>query len=254
LAHAVPDPKPAVAVSTAAVIAPRGLRRLRTIAFRAYVLAAASLFVILAILAHSVAYFPVDLRVTRAVQDFHGPGFDAFMRAISWTGFFPQVAALSAAIITLLFAAGLRWESVSCAFATLSGALAAGVKLIVLRPRPSADLVHVFAQLRSPGFPSGHVLTTTAFCGFVAFLVYTLLKPSRGRTSALVALLLFIALMGPSRIDMGQHWFSDVMGAYLIGSLWLVLTIEFYRWGKPRFFLHPSVAPATSSVPSSGTP
>jgi undecaprenyl-diphosphatase len=237
-----------------AVIAPRGVRRLRALAFRMYVLVAATAFVVLAVLAHGIAYFTFDLRITRWVQGIHGPGFDAFMRAVSWTGFFPQVAALSAAVITFLFAIGLRWESVSGVFATLSGVLAAGLKLMVMRPRPSADLVHVFSQMHSSGFPSGHVLTTTAFCGFLAFLTFTLLKPSLGRTGALIALLLFIALMGPSRIDMGQHWFSDVCGAYLIGSLWLLLTIEFYRWGKPRFLLRPSAAPLQATAASSGTP
>jgi undecaprenyl-diphosphatase len=48
--------------------------------------------------------------------------------------------------------------------------------------------------------------------------------------------------MGPSRIYLGQHWFSDVMGAYVLGSLWLLLSIRVYRWGKPRFFRDQPVA------------
>jgi undecaprenyl-diphosphatase len=55
-------------------------------------------------------------------------------------------------------------------------------------------------------------------------------------------------MMGLSRIYQGQHWFSDVMGAYLLGSLWLALTIWIYRWGKPRFFVHQPVAPETPVV------
>jgi undecaprenyl-diphosphatase len=127
------------------------------------------------------------------------------------------------------------------------------VKLVVYRPRPSADLVHVFAQLPSSGFPSGHVLSWTAFCGFLVFLCYTLLKPSLGRTVGLTALFMVIALMGLSRIYMGQHWFSDVMGAYLFGSLWLALTIKVYRWGKPRYFVHQPVAPAAPAPAAADT-
>jgi undecaprenyl-diphosphatase len=100
------------------------------------------------------------------------------------------------------------------------------------------------------GFPSGHVLTFTALCGFLAFLVYTLLKPSWGRTTLLVTAFVLVILMGVSRIYQGQHWFSDVMGAYLLGSLWLALTIRVYRWGKPRFFSHQPVAP---EVPAART-
>jgi undecaprenyl-diphosphatase len=59
----------------------------------------------------------------------------------------------------------------------------------------------------------------------------------------LVPFAVLISLMGLSRIYQGEHWFSDVMGAYLLGSLWLALTIKLYRWGKPRFFVDQPVAP-----------
>lgn len=49
---------------------------------------------------------------------------------------------------------------------------------------------------------------------------------------------MLIALIGLARIDSGEHWFSDVVGGYLVGTIWLVLTIYFYRWGKPRFFVN----------------
>ena len=70
------------------------------------------------------------------------------------------------------------------------------------------------------------------------------------------SLSLLAGLMGVSRIYQGQHWFSDVMGAYLLGSVWLALTIKFYRWGKPRFFVHQPVAPAIpapAATPSGST-
>jgi undecaprenyl-diphosphatase len=237
----------------AAVIAPRPTRHYRAAAFQAFVLGASVVFVVLAVVAHTVAYFPIDLTITHAVQAYHGPVFDRLMIATSWLGFFPQVALLSAVVISALFLAGLRWEAVSTTFATISGVVGGLVKLVVFRPRPSADLVHVLRQLPSSGFPSGHVLTTMAFCGFLVFLCFTLLKPSPGRTTMLVALSALIALMGLSRIALGQHWFSDVMGAYLFGSLWLALTIRFYRWGKKRYFVHQPVAPAAPPTSEVGT-
>jgi membrane-associated phospholipid phosphatase len=57
-------------------------------------------------------------------------------------------------------------------------------------------------------------------------------------------------MMGLSRIYQGQHWFSDVMGAYLLGSLWLALTIRLYRWGKPRYFVDQPVAPEAPAAKS----
>jgi membrane-associated phospholipid phosphatase len=237
----------------AAVIEPRPTRPYRAAAFQACVLGASVAFVALALVAHTVAYFPIDLTITRAVQGYHGPIFDHLMYGTSWLGFFPQTAALSAVVVLALFFVGLRWEAVSALFATISTGVGALVKLVVLRPRPSADLIHVIRELPSSGFPSGHVLSTTAFCGFLLFLCFTLLKPSARRTAVLVALSLLIALMGPSRIYLGQHWFSDVMGAYLFGSLWLALTIGFYRWGRTRYFVHPPVAAAARATSEVGT-
>ena len=236
----------------AAVIAPRHARRYRAAAFQAYVLGAAVVFVVLAVAAHTIAYFPFDLTITHAVQAYHGQVFDRLMFAVSWTGFFPQVAALSTAVILALFFSGLRWEAVATLFATLGSGVGAFIKLMVLRPRPSADVVHVFRMLQSSGFPSGHVLSVTAFCGFLVFLAFTLFKSSVARTAAIVVLSVFIASMSVSRIYLGQHWFSDVMGAYLFGSLWLALTIRVYLWGKARYFVHQPVAAALPAAPVPG--
>jgi undecaprenyl-diphosphatase len=227
----------------AAVIATRPTRRYRARAFQAYVLTAAVGFVVLAVVARTVAYFSIDLTITRAVQSYHGHIFDRMMFGISWIGFFPQSLFFGIVPSVLLFFTGLRWEAVVALFAASSAGVATLVKLIVHRPRPSIDLVHVLREIPTSGFPSGHVLTFTALCGFFAFLAYTLLKPSWERTGLLVAFAVLAVLMGLSRIYQGQHWFSDVMGAYLLGSLWLAFTIRVYRWGKLRFFVHQPVAP-----------
>jgi len=233
-----------------AVIVPRPTRHYRAVVFQAYVLLAAAAFVALAVTAHFVPYFSIDLTITRALQSYHGGAFDAVMRALSWLGFAPQVDVLAAVTILTLFITGLRWEAVAGIFALSGVAFGALVKAVVVRPRPAADLVHVFQQLTTSGFPSGHTLMAATFYGFLAFLGYTLLKPSRGRTLVLIVFGMLILLMGPSRIYLGQHWFSDVAGAYVLGSLWLALTIRVYRWGKPRFFKHQPVAagaPASAS-------
>ncbi len=52
-----------------------------------------------------------------------------------------------------------------------------------------------------------------------------------------------VALIGLSRIYVGDHWASDVTGAYLLGSLWLALSIAIYSWGKTRFFVRQPLAP-----------
>jgi len=227
----------------AAVIAPRPTRHYRAAAFQTYVLTASGAFVVLAVGARIVPYFPIDLTITRFVQSYHGVTFARLMFAISWIGFLPQSIPIGLLPLVLLFVAGLRWEAIVGLFAAAAVGVDTLVKLIVQRPRPSIDLVHVYRELSQSAFPSGHVLTFTALSGYFAFLVHTLLKPAWERTTLLIAIPVLALMMGLSRIYQGQHWFSDVMGAYLLGSLWLALTIRVYRWGKPRFFVDQPVAP-----------
>ena len=67
------------------------------------------------------------------------------------------------------------------------------------------------------------------------------------RTCLLLILGGMVALIGLSRIYEGQHWASDVLAAYLLGSVWLSLSILIYRWGKPRYFVNQPVAKETSA-------
>jgi membrane-associated phospholipid phosphatase len=219
-----------------AVIEHPAKRRRRAAVFQSFVLIASGAFIALAVAAHFAPYFPVDLVVTRAMQSQQSPGLDAIMRIESWIGYIPQADLFVLATVIGLGVAGLRWEAVGAGFAALGCALVTLIKLAVYRPRPTGGLVHVVSSMDTTSFPSGHVVMATAYFGFLAFLAYTLLQHSRVRTALLLVAGVVIALMGPSRIYLGHHWFSDVMGAYVFGSLWLALTVHFYRWGKPKFF------------------
>jgi undecaprenyl-diphosphatase len=231
----------------AKAIAPPVVRKQRAVAFQVYVLVASAVFVAMAVLARTVGYFPIDLTVTRAIQTIRDPWFADLMRFISGFGFIPQVDIIAVAFVLILFARGLRWEAVCAGFAAVGVILGPVIKWIVARPRPAADLVEVVSAIASPGFPSGHVLMVTAFYGFMTFLGYTLFKTSWVRSLLLAYFAVLIALMGVSRIYLGHHWFSDVIGAYLFGSLWLALSIHVYRRGKSRFFLRQPVAPGPAA-------
>jgi membrane-associated phospholipid phosphatase len=225
-------------------IAPRPVRRWRARLFQGYLVTATIAFTVLVVLATQFDYFSIDLLVTRGVQNYTALWFRTLMVAISFVGYEPQAWIMLGIAVLLLWAFGLRWEGVMTLVAG-GGAAVVGtlVKLAVQRPRPGADLVSVAIQLSSYSFPSGHVVYYTAFFGFLVFLTFTLFKPSPGRLVVLITFTALILLIGLSRIYLGNHWASDVTGAYLFGSLWLAASVSLYQWGKPRFFARQPLAP-----------
>ena len=160
------------------------------------------------------------------------------MIAVSWPGFWLQSGIITVLIILLILGLSLHWEAlVALMAAILSTGLNLLIKELIQRPRPAATLVHVLAALSDPSFPSGHVMFYTGFFGFLVFLAFTLLKPSLTRSLLLIFFGLPVLLVGVSRIYVGEHWASDVLGAYLLGTLTLAAIIQLYRWGKPRIFV-----------------
>ena len=234
------------AVKASAAIAPPEHRSYRAAIFQGYIVLAIIIFLVLAVLAHTIAYFTFDVTITRALQTIDSSWFAAFMYGVSWIGFVPQKIAIIVAVLVFLYASGLKWETIVSVVSVLGiSALEFSIKQLVDRPRPAADLVNVIRQLTDYSFPSGHVLFFTTFFGFLLFLAYTLLKPMWWRTVLIIIFGALVGLVGLSRIYEGQHWASDVFAAYLLGSVWLGLSIYIYRRGKARFFVNQPTAKAT---------
>ena len=231
--------------------APAPVRRYRALLFQGALVLVAGAFAVLTFLVKTTPSFAIDLKITKAIQLINFPFFAWLMTIVSWAGFGPQVVVITALIILLIYALGLHWETV---MALVAAALSTGVNLLVKdliqRPRPTAAIVNVIDTLNSYSFPSGHVMYYVGFLGFIGFLVFSLLKPSVKRSLLLLLIGIPIALIGASRIYLGEHWASDVLGAYLLGSLTLVATVQLYRWGKTRFFVHQPVAPEAGIQPA----
>lgn len=223
--------------------APKRLRNLKARLFQAYLLSAIIIFIVLAIFAHFFPYFKPDLYITKTFQEFDFPWFFELMSFISYWGYNPQMPIFSSILVLYLYVIGFKWEAIVSAVNLLSAGFITGVlKTVVGRGRPPSELVNVVQNLHDNSFPSGHVLTYTAFYGFLFFLTYTLLVPSLFRKILLLIFGILILLVGPSRVYLGQHWTSDAFGAYLLGSIWLFMFVWIYRWGKPRFFVKQPLA------------
>ncbi len=107
---------------------------------------------------------------------------------------------------------------------------------IVARPRPNphTEPIHIYTPIVPfPTYPSGHTEHDMVYYGFLLYLSFT--KPVREWKYAwvLIPLQIFavynIVLIGYSRIYLGDHWLTDVLGGYLEGILELFLFIFLYR-------------------------
>jgi len=106
------------------------------------------------------------------------------------------------------------------------------LKLAINRPRPSADLVHVLSSEQGNGFPSGHAFFAILILGLTAYFISINLKNRVLRMLVLAGLIALILLIGTSRVYLGVHWPSDVIGGYLIGGAFLTALIWFHRIWK----------------------
>jgi len=130
----------------------------------------------------------------------------------------------------LVLAACLAFRHIREAIFCLVSGLALNVndllKPIWGRPRPTSNLVHVLTHPGGFSFPSGHAMGSTITFGFFAFLVWQLIEPSKWRTALLAILLAWPIFICSSRMYLGAHWLSDVVGGILAGAM-IVIALAF---------------------------
>ncbi|MFL5731860.1 MAG: phosphatase PAP2 family protein [Chloroflexia bacterium] len=176
----------------------------------------------------------LDVPITREVQEVNLGPLDFLMRAVSAPGFWPWNGIFPVVIIVVLALFKRVVEAAFLALASIATSLAEVVKVLVHRGRPSADLVKVIGHPNTFSFPSGHVTQYVLFFGFSFYLAFTLMKPGVPRTLILAFSAAMVLLVGVSRIYMGQHWASDVLGGYTLGFGLLLLIIWGYRAWEER--------------------
>ncbi len=177
-----------------------------------------------------------DRTVSRFLQEAGRP-LDRLSRAVSWAGFPPQSRFITPSLVAGLWLVGLRLEAVFQLGAWSGAVLSSAMKALARRPRPAqADAIEVVAApLRGSSFPSGHVLTYVGVYGFLAHVVDATVEPAWLRRTAVAGLVGLVGLVGPSRVQQGHHWPTDVLGSYLLGLPLLALYVEAYRRTKASF-------------------
>lgn len=125
-----------------------------------------------------------------------------------------RAAAAAAAVVLWLRA---RRDAAVFVAVTMAGAAAVEAvgKAAVGRARPA--FAHAVSHAAGASFPSGHATTS-----FVAFGLLALLVPRRAKLPAALVAVAAVALVGFSRVALGVHYVSDVLGGWLLGAAVLV--------------------------------
>jgi undecaprenyl-diphosphatase len=169
---------------------------------------------------------PGDIVVTRSIQHIAFGPLESLVTLMNWLGSTRHVVAIGGAIALSLLAFRRARQA---QFLTIALSLA-GISIPLLKwafasPRPTSVDVTVNTVISGWGFPSGHVIGATLLYGTLWYLLVRSSTARPVRLAVHLIALLMIGLSGFSRIYVGAHWPSDVLGGYLWGGLLLIAVI-----------------------------
>ncbi|MES3018737.1 MAG: phosphatase PAP2 family protein [Bacteroidota bacterium] len=195
-----------------------------------YVLGGITLsFILLTILVSAFPVSIIDLEFSEEIQEHQHPVLDSAMKAISWPGYMPQSAIIVVATALIFLVFRRRRESMFILLAMVSSLIGRLLKILIDRPRPTDDLVRIIDIAKHQSFPSGHVLFYISFFGFLIILMNHLKEINRTLRISVMAISGFMIITVPfSRIYLGAHWFTDVLGSAMLGILFLFGLSYFY--------------------------
>ncbi len=174
--------------------------------------------------------FALDAVANPFLHAIASPGLDVAMTGITTLGSIPIVAGLFAITTVLLLSHGYRARAMFLA-AAIGGSIALNglLKVIVHRPRPALPWAHVLPDY---SFPSGHTMNTVVFYMAMAMILWVTFGRRIGSASIVLALLISVAV-GFSRIYLGYHYLTDVIGGIAAGLGWLLIVALAFEVG-PR--------------------
>jgi membrane-associated phospholipid phosphatase len=166
----------------------------------------------LAFAARGAGPLPGDLALSWVIQQPRPDGLLGFWLARASD----VVVWLFAPLAVLIALVARRWVAALTILLASSTGVVVGVviKQLVARPRPTADLVRVYDIPESYSFPSITSFFTAVFLGMVGYLIW---RP-RWRVAIVTVGVLLLLSSGLSRVYVGAHWATDVLGGWLLGG------------------------------------
>ncbi len=171
-----------------------------------------------------------DTAIVNAIHINSSPTLVQMMEIISFAG--SQVPTAVTIILALYFVWRRCWNDLLLFVLAVGGAQIANLLLKILFQRLRPSFTDPTASAIGFSFPSGHAMGAMAFYGLIAYLLMRNTTALIERALIFIIFAIIVGLVGFSRIYLGVHYPSDVLGGYIAGLAWLALTItgvETYR-------------------------
>lgn len=168
------------------------------------------------------------LRTSGSAKLLGPPWMQEAMRDITALGSFTFLTLFTTIVVVSLAFHRRRREAVALAIVAIGAqASVQMLKFFYDRPRPEEIVQNI--QTYSASFPSGHTTESTAIFLAAATVISTLEKEKRTKLLTYFIAMFAIFGVGLSRIYLGVHWPTDVLGGWVLGSAWALAAWWFLR-------------------------
>jgi membrane-associated phospholipid phosphatase len=170
-----------------------------------------------------------DHAVRNFVHEFATPVLTSVVKIVSFTGKAAVLTGLGTIVAAVL--AYLRfWRDIALLLITMGGEIVLELMLKASYQRARPDTFFDLPAPESYSFPSGHALGSLCFYGIAAYIISRRVSSPRTKAAIALAAAAWVSAVGFSRVYLGVHYPSDVLGGYFVGIIWLAAVITFDRY------------------------
>ncbi len=171
----------------------------------------------------------LDTTILETIISLRTPMLTSVMFFLTWFGSALGVALVGCVVVMMLYAYH-QWRHIVFFLVSLFGSaiLTSALKIFFVRDRPA--LQYALDIEYTPAFPSGHAMVAIALYGALIIILWKMYPRPAARFLSSFVLSSIIFAIGFSRLYLGVHWPTDVLGGYVLGALWLWIS---YRITKP---------------------
>lgn len=169
-----------------------------------------------------------DLAVIDFIQGLESPGLTSFAKTVTTIGSSKVVIPLVLGTAAVLFVVLKHRKELLLLIGGMLGSTLLNELLKRLYERARPD-IHRIIEETGYSFPSGHSMASFTFYGLLAYLLWRHMPSKRWRGVLIAFSVLMIVCIGTSRVYLGVHYPSDVLGGYWVSACWLAVCVKLFR-------------------------